>query len=119
MVTTTIGHQAFIHDRCNLFPGLSSHKANNTVLNTTLRPKSNLRSKLWKGLGPPVIEVTVKKDSLVVYVLTIFGILAGRCGSVVVREKDEDMKLWIRGPGSILSWAVICILFNINTLNNR
>ena len=57
-----------------------------------MKPKSNLRSKLWKGLGSPVIEVTVKKDSLVVYVLTIFGILAGRCGSVVVRERDEDTK---------------------------
>ena len=33
------------------------------------------------------------KDSLIVYVLsTIFGILAGRCGSVVVRERDEDTK---------------------------
>ena len=30
------------------------------------------------------------------YVLNVFGILAGRCGSVVVREKDQDTK----GAGS-------------------
>ena len=35
-----------------------------------------------------VITVTVKKDSLLVYVLNFFGILAGRCGSVVVRVRD-------------------------------
>ena len=31
--------------------------------------------------------ITVK-DSLLVYVLKYFRILAGRCGSVVVRERD-------------------------------
>ena len=55
---------------------------------TKLKPKLNLRGKLWKGLGSPVIDVTVKKDSLLVYVLIFFSILAGRCGSVVVRERD-------------------------------
>ena len=34
VVTTTIGNQAFSHDGCNIFPGLSSHKANSTVLNS-------------------------------------------------------------------------------------
>ena len=29
---------------------------------TTLKPKLNLRLKLWKGLGSPFIDVTVKKD---------------------------------------------------------
>ena len=28
-VDATIGKQAFIHDRCNIFPGLSYTKANN------------------------------------------------------------------------------------------
>ena len=36
----------------------------------------------------PVVDVTVKKDNLLLYVLKLFGILAGRCGSVVVRERD-------------------------------
>ena len=45
-------------------------------------------TKLWKGLGSPVIDVTDKKDSLLVHVLNVFVILAGRCGSVVVRERD-------------------------------
>ena len=35
-----------------------------------------------------MIDVTVKKDSLLIYVLKFFGILARRCGSVVVRERD-------------------------------
>ena len=32
----------------------------------------------------PIIDVTVKKDSLLVFVL----ILVGRCGSAMVRERD-------------------------------
>ena len=55
---------------------------------TKLKPKLNLREKLWKGLWSHVIDATVKKDSLLVYVLNFFGILAGRCGSVVVRVRD-------------------------------
>ena len=49
--------------------------------------------------GSTVDDVTVKKESLLVYVLKFFGILAGRCGSVVVRERDYDTK----SPGSTLS----------------
>ena len=30
----TTGNQAFSHKRSNIFPGLSSHKANNTFLNS-------------------------------------------------------------------------------------
>ena len=37
-----------------------------------LRPKLNLGLKLWEGLGSPVIDVTVMKDSLLVYVLNFF-----------------------------------------------
>ena len=33
------------------------------------------------------------------YVLNFFGILAGRCGSVVVRERDKKRKVRVRGPG--------------------
>ena len=33
-------------------------------------------------------HLTVKKDCLLVYLLNVFGILAGRCGSLVVRERD-------------------------------
>ena len=55
--------------------------------------------KLWKGLGSPVINVTlVKKDSLLVYVLKFFGFLAGRCpgrcGYVVVRERDLNYRFF-------------------------
>ena len=33
-IDATIGNQAFSHDRCNIFPGLSCSKANNTSLNS-------------------------------------------------------------------------------------
>ena len=33
-------------------------------------------------LGSPVIDVTVKKDSLLVYLLKILGILVGWCGNI-------------------------------------
>ena len=55
----------------------------------TLKPKLNFRSMLRKGLGSPVIDVKVKKDSLLADLLKFFGILAGRCGSVVVRERFD------------------------------
>ena len=46
-----------------------------------MKPKLNLRLKLWKGLGSPVIDETVKKDTLLVYVINFFGILADWCCS--------------------------------------
>ena len=53
------------------------------------RPSSTSVETYGKGLGLiPVIYVSVKNDSLLVHVLTFFGILAGRCRSVVVRESD-------------------------------
>ena len=103
-VDATIGYQAFSHDsHDNKFPGLSYNKANNTfwivLERTALKPKLNLRLKLWKGLVSPVIAVSVKKkNSLLVKVLKLFGILAGLCGCVMLREKDYDTK----GPGSTL-----------------
>ena len=33
-VDSTIGNQAFSHDRCNIFPGLCDNKENNTFLNS-------------------------------------------------------------------------------------
>ena len=35
-----------------------------------------------------VIDVTVKKDSVLVYVLKFFLNFGGLCGSVVVRKRD-------------------------------
>ena len=53
-----------------------------------MKSKLHLRLKSWKRIGSPVIDVSIMKDSLLVYVLKFFGILAGRCGSVVVRDRD-------------------------------
>ena len=54
-------------------------------------------------LGSPVIDVTVKKGKLLVYVLNFFRILVRRCGNVVVREKlgykragfDVQVRPWV------------------------
>ena len=37
-----------------------------------LKPKLNLRYKLWKGIGSLVFYVSVKRFSLIVYVLKFF-----------------------------------------------
>ena len=85
---------AFSHDKCNIFSGSSYNKANNTRLNCLRKNdieaqvEFSKRQKLWNGLGSPVIDVSGKKDSLLVYVLTFFEILVAHCGSVVVRERD-------------------------------
>ena len=74
-----------------MFPGLSNNKANNTFLNSLRKSdvEAQVEKKLWKVLGSPVIDLTGKKDSLLVkYVLKCFGIMVGRCGSVVVKERD-------------------------------
>ena len=50
------------------------------------------------------------------YVPKFLGILAGRRGSVVVRERDKDSK----EPGSILGYDFLSFFFFVrNTLNNR
>ena len=51
---------------------------------TTLKPKLNFR---FKSHLSPVIDVSVKKDCLLVYILKFFEFLAGRWGSVVVQER--------------------------------
>ena len=55
-----------------------------------LKPKLHLHQKLWKGLGSPVINISVKRDSLLVYVFKFFELLARRCDSVVVRGRDKE-----------------------------
>ena len=59
-----------------LFGQRPNNKANNmfwiVLKRRKLKPKLNLRLKLWKGLGSPVIDVTVMKDSLLFYVLKFF-----------------------------------------------
>ena len=95
-VDATIGNRAFSHDECNIFPGLSYNLGNSTFLNSVRKNDAEAQVeftlKVWKGLGSPVNDVTVNKDTLLVYVLYGFGILAGRCGSVVVREKDSGSR---------------------------
>ena len=74
-----------------LFGRRPNDKANNTFLNSLRKNELKLKPKLkpkLKELGSPVIDVTVKEGSLLVYVLNFFGISAGRCGSVVIRERD-------------------------------
>ena len=60
-----------------------------------MKPKLNLRLKLRKGLGSPVIDQTVKKDTLLVYVINFFGILADRCSS------QRAMKVVSDSPGLV------------------
>ena len=61
--------------------------------------------KVMKRARVSCIDVTVKKDSLLVYVLKFFRIVAGRCGSVVVREREIRIRIvLVRGPGSTLGW---------------
>ena len=49
---------------------------------TTSKSKLNLRLKLWKGQGPPVIDVSLKKDSLLVFMYLNFS-ESRRIGAVV------------------------------------
>ena len=54
-----------------IFCGFSYDKANNTFLSSLRKNdvearKLNLRERIWKGLGSPAIDVSVKKISLVV-----------------------------------------------------
>ena len=84
-VDATTSDEAFSHDRCYIFAGLIYHKANNTFLNSfrkndveaqvefTLRVLERARVTCYR-------DVTVKKDSLLVYVLKYFRILAGWYG---------------------------------------
>jgi len=67
--------------------------ANNTFLNSLRKNDVEAQVEFTsKGPGSPVIDLSVKKDSVLVYVLNFFGILADRCGSVVVMGRDYDTK---------------------------
>ena len=79
-VDATTGDEAFSDDRCYIFPGLIYHKANNTLFNSlrkndveaqvefTLRVLKRARVTCYR-------DVTVKQESLLVYVLKCFRIL--------------------------------------------
>ena len=61
----------------------------NTLRKNEVGARVEFKFKIMERAGSPVIDdVTVKKDSLLVYVLNFFGSLAGRCGSFVLRERD-------------------------------
>ena len=53
-----------------------------------------------------VIDVTVKKDSVLFYVLNFFLNFGGRCGSVVVRKRDWDSRSGF-DPGTRFSFFLI------------
>ena len=98
-VDVVIGNQAFSHSSCNILPGLSYNKENILIKRTTLKPKLNLRQKLWKVPGSPVIDVSVEKNSLLVYVLKIFrnfGESVWLCSGNEGRDKET------KGPSSTL-----------------
>ena len=65
-------------------------------------------------LGPPFIDVSVTKNSLLVYVLNVYGILAGRCGSVVVSRGDIRIR-----QVRVRHCVAVFFRFHRNTLNNR
>ena len=109
-VDATIGNQqVFGHDGCNIFPGLSYKKAkyafSDSVRKNNVGAQVEFSLKFTKRARVPVIDVTVKKDLnylLTYYLLKFFGILAGRCGSVVIRERDYDTKGLGSRPGLTL-----------------
>ena len=60
----------------------------NTVRKNNVDAQVEFSSKFTKRARVTYYDVTVKKDSLLVYVLKFFEILVGWYGSVVVRERD-------------------------------
>ena len=74
-------------------------------------------NRLKKNDVEAYLESTFKvmERAMVTYRLKFFGILAGRCGSVVVRERDQDTK----GPasGSRLDPGLRFSFFLIGTLS--
>ena len=86
-VDATIGNQAFTHDGCNIFPGLSYNKANNTFLNSfrtnEVEAQVEFTIKMMERARVACYCIAVKKNISLVYVLNFFGILAGRCGNVI------------------------------------
>ena len=60
----------------------------NTVRKNNVDAQVEFSSIFTKRARVTCYHVTVKKDSLLVYVLKFFEILVGWYGSVVVRERD-------------------------------
>ena len=60
----------------------------NTVRKNDVDAQVEFSSKFTKRAMVTCYDVTVKKDSLLVYVLKFFEILVGWYGNVVVRERD-------------------------------
>ena len=119
-VDATTGDQALSHDRCNIFPGLIYHKANNTFLNSlrkndveaqvefTLRVLKRARVTCYR-------DVTVKKDSLLVYVLKCFRIL--EVGMVVEWQGSQRLGYKMsQFEVRVRPWITIFFIFNRNTL---
>lgn len=52
-VDVTIVYQAFIHDRCSIFPGLNYNEANDTFLNSPRKNKVEVQVELnyFKSYG--------------------------------------------------------------------
>ena len=59
---------------------------------TALKPKFNFYLNLWKGIGSPVIEIAVKKDSLSVYVIQNFGITDQKFSKCLKNGSDRLRK---------------------------
>ena len=73
-VDATIGNQAFTNDGCNIFPGLSYNKANNTFLNSFRKNEVEVQVeftiKIMERARVACYCITVKKNtSLVLYLI--------------------------------------------------
>ena len=61
----------------------------NSLRKNDVKAQVEFTLKLWKGLQSPVIDVTVTKDSLLLYVLNFISeFWRVGCGSVVIRKRD-------------------------------
>ena len=67
---------------------LSYNKANNTFFNSLRKNDVDAQVKITVKLMERGRGHLLLLDSLLVYVPKFLGILAGRCGRVVVRERD-------------------------------
>ena len=68
-----------------------------------------------ESAGSSVTDVLVKKNSLLVYVLKFFGILAGRCGGVVVRKTVKETN----GRGSSGLWFSFFLMATLSVTSEK
>ena len=80
-----------------------------------LKPKLNLRQKLWKVLGSPVICESLNTNSLLVYVLKFFRILEDRCGKGERLGYERSARFEVQ----VRPWVAIFVRFKRYTLNNQ